>query len=263
MKKVYSQKDREFIISNYPTKGTAWVAQQLGLKAAQIKAFAKNNQLTRANLFYVWDNEKLQKLINDFPHRKTEEIAKEFGFSYPSVSNKAYKLGLKKTDEFIKEHCNRLTGTLGIEHRFQKGNVPFNKGKKMPDELKEKIKHTFFQPGQVPATCVHFGKPYLYERTRKNGYVERIWWIQEDKNKRSAYLAYLCRQNGIDLTGKKPRLKPGFDHSRPPTMEDIVIVTNAEHLEQNSIYRYPEEVVNLIKLKGALTRQINKLKENE
>ena len=90
MKKRYSKQEKDFIKENYPTKGAAWVARQLGLRATQIKAFAKNNKLTRVNLFYVWDDEKLQKLISDFPNRKTEEIAKEFGFSYPSVSNKAY-----------------------------------------------------------------------------------------------------------------------------------------------------------------------------
>lgn len=263
MKKVYTIQEKEFIKENYPTKGAAYVASQLGLRATQIKAFAKNNKLSRVNLFYVWDDEKIQKLIREFPIRKTEEIASDLAFTYSAVSNKAYLLGLKKSDEFMREHGNRLTGTLGIEYRYPKGHTPANKGKKMPQELKERIKHTFFQSGHTPANTKHFGKPYLYERKRDNGYVERIWWIQEATGKRSAYLAYLCRQNGIDLTGKKPRLKPGFDHSRPPTIDDIIIVTNAEHLEQNSIYRYPEEVVNLIKMRGALTRQINKLKENE
>lgn len=263
MRKNYSKEEREFILSNYPSKGAAWVAERLGLRAAQIKAFASNNKLLRTNLFYVWDDEKTQKLITDFPDRKTEDIALEFGFSYSSVSNKAYSLGLKKTDEFMRENANRFLGTTGIEHRYSKGHTPANKGKKMPSELKERIKHTFFQTGQLPANTKHFGKPYLYERKRKNGYVERIWWIQEAPGKRSAYLAFLCRQNGIDLTGKKPRLKPGFDHSRPPTMDDILIVTNAENLQQNSIYRFPEEVVSLIKTRAYLTRQINKLNLNE
>lgn len=263
MRKVYSKEDRLFIQEHYPTKGSAWVAEKLGLRVTQIKAFAKNNKLTRVSLFYVWDDEKTQKLINDFPNRKTEDIAAEFGFSYSAVCNKAYSIGLKKSAEFMEKHGNRLTGTLGIEYRFPEGHVPANKGKEMAPELKEKIKHTFFQPGQLPATTKYFGKPYLYERKRKNGYVERIWWIQEGTNKRSAYLAYLCRQNGIDLTGKKPRLKPGFDHSRPPAFDDIIIVTNAENLEQNSIYRYPKEVVNLIRVKGAITHQINKQKEKE
>lgn len=263
MRKVYSQEERRFIKENYPENSASWVAKKLGLKASQVKAFAKNNKLTRVSLFYVWDDEKIQKLKAEFPHRKTEEIASEFGFSYSAVSNKAYSLGLKKTVEFMREHGNRLQGTTSIAHRFSKGHTPANKGRKMPAELKERIKHTFFQPGQLPANTKHFGKPYLYERKRKNGYIEKIWWIQEGPNKRSAYLAYLCRENGIDLTGKKPRLKPGFDHSWPPTIDDIIIVTNAENLEQNSIYRFPEEVVNLIKVKAALTRQINKLNSNE
>lgn len=263
MRKVYSQEDKNFIRVNYPIHGAAWVAEKIGKKASQIKSFAKNNKITRTNFYKIWSPEKVEKLIAEFPHRKTEQIAAEMGFPYYTVSNKAYDLQLKKTAEFMTEHGQRLLGTTGVSHRYPKGHVPANKGKKMPDELYERIKHTFFQPGQLPASTVHFGKPYLYQGKNKNGDVVPIWWIQESTNKRSAYLAYLCRQNGIDLTGKKPRLKPGFDHSRPPTMDDILIVTNAEHLMQNSIYRYPEEVVSLIKTRAVLTRQINKLNSNE
>lgn len=193
-------------------------------------------------------------------------LANKLGRDMGSVVGRLKVLKLKVPPEIIKQRHDQSYQRLaesGKASRFPKGHTPANKGKEMPAELKGRIKHTFFQPGQLPANSKHFGKPYLYERKRNNGYVERLWWIQEAPGKRSAYLAYLCRQNGIDLTGKKPRLKPGFDHSRPPTMDDILIVTNAENLEQNSIYRYPEEVVNLIKMRGALTRQINKLKENE
>ena len=133
----------------------------------------------------------------------------------------------------------------------------------MAPEVYERCKGTMFKKGNVPASCVHFGKPYLHTRIKEDGYVEKLWFIQEGTNKRSAYLAYLCRQNGIDLTGKKPILKDGFDHSRAPTIEDIMIVTNAENMRRNTVHRYPKEVVRLCQLKGALQRQINKLQENE
>jgi hypothetical protein len=217
-----------------------------------------------ADMKRIFTPEKLEKLKQEFPHRKTADIAADMDFHYYTVSNKAHALGLKKTAEFMREHGNRLQGERGKATRFKKGHVPANKGKKMPDELKERIKHTFFQPGHVPATTKHFGKPYLYERVKKNGKIEKLWWIQESTNKRSAYLAYLCRKHGIDLTGKKPRLKPGFDHSRPPTIDDIVIISNQRNMELNSFHNnYPEQVRKLIQIKGALTRQINKLKEDE
>jgi hypothetical protein len=150
----------------------------------------------------------------------------------------------------------------GAKSRFTKGHTPANKGKKMPPEVYEKVKHSFFKKGNNPASNVHFGQPYLYTYVKK-GRTERIWFIQEGNCKRSAYLAYLCRQNYIDLNGRKPRLVPGFDHSRPPTIEDVIIVTNAQNMLNNTIHNYPEEVVKLIRVKTSLTRQIKKIKKNE
>jgi hypothetical protein len=258
MIKVFTQSEKDFIWANYPEHGMTWVAERLGKTRSQIRSFVRNNKITRNNYYKIWSPEKIEKLIADFPHRKTEDIAAEMGFPYYTVSNKAYDLQMKKTTEFMAKHGQRLLGTSGVAHRYPKGHVPANKGKKMPDELKERIKHTFFQPGQLPATTVHFGKPYLYERI-KDGNVIRLWFIQESTNKRSAYLAYLCHQNNIDLTGKKPILKPGFDHSRPPTIDDIEIVTNAENMLRNTIHNYPEEIKTAIRLSSKL----NKLIRNE
>lgn len=259
MKKVFTQSEKEFIKTHYPDQGMAWVSDRLGKMQSQIRSFVRNNKITRTNFFKIWSPEKTEKIIADFPHRKTEEIAAEMGFPYYAVSNKAYALRLSKTAEFMAKHGQRLQGSTGVAYRYPKGHVPANKGKKMPAELYERIKHTFFQPGNLPATTVHFGKPYLYERTNRKGNVERIWFIQESTNRRSAYLAYLCRQNGIDLKGKKPILKPGFDHSRPPTLDDILIVTNAENMRRNTIHNYPEELVKAIRLSSKL----NKLIKNE
>lgn len=193
------------------------------------------------------------------------EMGDHIGRTVGTICQRMKLLGIELPAEVKQKRLQQSFKNLeesGNMSRFQKGLIPHNKGKKMSPELYERCKGTMFKAGQLPATCVHFGKPYLYERIR-DGITERLWFIQESTNKRSAYLAYLCRQNGIDLTGKKPILKDGFDHSRAPTLEDIMIVTNAENMRRNSLHRYPAEVVILCQLKGALQRQINKLKEDE
>lgn len=43
--------------------------------------------------------------------------------------------------DYVEKRYNPITG------RFIKGHIPINKGKKMNDEIKEKIKHTFFKKG--------------------------------------------------------------------------------------------------------------------
>lgn len=207
------------------------------------------------------------KILHDnYLNLSLNQLSAKLGRAMESVAGRLPRLGLVVPPEIIHkrmaESFTRLAESGKIS-RFGKGHVPKNKGQKMPPELYEKCKGTMFKPGQVPATCVHFGKPYLHHRTRKDGYIERLWFIQEGKNKRSAYLAYLCRTNGIDLTGKKPILKEGFDHSRAPTLDDILVLTNADNMRLNTLHRYPKDVVRLIQVKGALQRQINKLQTNE
>ena len=90
--------------------------------------------------------------------------------------------------------------------QFKKGNIPWNKGKKMTNETYEKVSETFFEHGHIPANTKHFGKPYLTYRETIKGHREKRWIINVNK-KRMSYLVYLCKQNNIDLKGKIPRLK--------------------------------------------------------
>jgi hypothetical protein len=213
--------------------------------------------------------EEDQFIRDNYLNLMLSEIGKHLDRTEGTVHQRLKVIGLQVPEEIKAARkqigFNNLKES-GKAHRFQKGNAAYNKGKKMPAHVYEKAKATMFKPGQKPKNTVHFGNPYLHMRTRDDGYVEKLWFIQESTNKRSAYLGYLCRQNGIDLTGKKPILKEGFDHSRAPTFEDIEIVTNAENMRRNSIHRYPEEIVKLCHIKGILKRQINnhlKLQENE
>lgn len=210
--------------------------------------------------------EEDQHIRDNYLTQFLREMGAHLGRTEGTICQRMKLLGIELPAEVKQKRLQQSFKNLeesGKMSRFPKGNVPVNKGQKMAPEVYERCKGTMFKPGQIPATCVHFGKPYLHSRIKKDGYIERTWYIQESTNKRSAYLAYLCRNNGIDLTGKKPILKDGFDHSRAPTMEDIMIVTNAENMRRNSLHRYPPEVVKLCQLKGALQRQINKLQTNE
>jgi hypothetical protein len=187
-----------------------------------------------------FSDKETKKLLELFTTHTRFEIAKILGRSESSIHNKCHKLQLKKGFN------------LGV---YKKGNVPFNKGTKGL----MKVNKTSFKKGSIPHNTVHFGKPYLHIRKRRNGYTERVWMIQVDKRRR-AYLAYLCELNGIDLTNKVPRFKKEYDFSNVPTLDNFIIISRSKQMTENSFLKYPEEVRGLIRVKAVLTRQINKSK---
>lgn len=58
------------------------------------------------------------------------------------------------------------SGTHG--GRFQKGCIPHNKGKKMPPEIYERVKHSMFHKGHTPVNH----RPVGSERINVDGYTE-------------------------------------------------------------------------------------------
>lgn len=201
----------------------------------------------------------IQYLIDHYPHANTAEIAHKLGKRIDSIHRKASCLGLRKTEEFKRSMTNPKFLEEGKKRRFQKGHTPANKGKKMPKQVYDKVKHTMFKPGQIPATAKHFGEPHIHEKTI-DGRVERIWMIQPIGGKRQVYTSHLLKKHGIKRNGRVARLKDGYDYSKPPTIDDIELIDRADNMRLNSYHRYPEEVSKLIQLKGVLTRQINKQK---
>jgi len=118
---------------------------------------------------HKWINQEVELLKRDFPTRRTDLIAAELKLAYHIVANKAYRIGLKKTDTFLHSaECNRLDGIKGASTRFVKGQVPPNKGLPMSDALREKVKHTWFPKGHEPPNTKYDG----YERISKDGYRE-------------------------------------------------------------------------------------------
>ena len=209
-----------------------------------------------------WSDKQLEYLKENYPNISSSKIAKHLNIKINRVYNKASLLGLKKTDEYLKtDYSGRLNkiNNPGKLFYFPKGHIPANKGQKMDAETYKKVSKTMFKKGNIPATTKYFGKPYLNTRIRKDGFKEQTWYIQLN-NKRRRYLKYLCEINGIDLTNKKTRLKAGFNIIQEPTIKDIMIVTNQEHIKLNSLQRYPEDLRKLIYAKATLNRQINKLR---
>jgi hypothetical protein len=66
-------------------------------------------------------------VVEYYSHTKTAEIAKVLGISESSVYNIAFRLGLKKAPEYIREVHGKVVAIAGVTNRFTKGHKPWNK----------------------------------------------------------------------------------------------------------------------------------------
>lgn len=202
---------------------------------------------------FNWTTERINELKELYPYKRTDEIAKCFGFSISAIYNMAFSLGLKKSEEFLKsKESGRLikgcTRAEGIRYQFKKGHVPQNKGKKQSDymsqEAIDRTKSTRFQKGSIPPNAVPVG----YERIDRDGYV----YIKvEGKRKLVLKHRYIWeQQNGTIPKGYNIQFK---DRNKSNcNIENLYMINRSNQMNQNTIHRYPSEIKTAI-------RRINKI----
>lgn len=137
------------------------------------------------------------------------------------------------------------------DSRFKKGQTPPNKGKKMPKELYKKCKATMFKKGTVPPNHQTVG----YERMTIDGYTE----IKTGEGLRMFRLKH--RVEWEKVNGKIPKgmiLVCKSDNKQDCSPSNWELITRAQNMQRNTYHNYPKEIANLIQLRGALNRQINK-----
>ena len=111
---------------------------------------------------HIWSNEEKEYLAEITPGKHYKEIQE-------LMKN---KFNLEFTMNQIKGAIWRYKLNTGFTGRFQKGDIPFNKGKSQKDYMSaesiEKTKKTRFKKGQSPINW----RPVGSERITKDGYTE-------------------------------------------------------------------------------------------
>lgn len=198
-----------------------------------------------------WTDEEKRIVAEMYADHCASEIAERLGRSVSGVYCQARAMGLKSPREKIV----RL-GKIGASHpkavasRFQKGHVPENKGKKMAPEVYEKVKGTMFQKGHAPVNH----RPVGSERITRDGYVEIK--VAEPGKWRLKHRMVWEETNGP--------IPPGYNiqfrnkNRQDLRLENLYLIARSEQMgTENSIHaRYPEELKKVIRLKGAIKRQI-------
>lgn len=217
-----------------------------------------------------WTTEEDAMLRADYPGKRTEDVAKKLGRSMCSVFNRAQQLGLKKSAEFNESEISGrpLRGNhdhRGSSTRFQKGTVPWNKGKKGTCGNHPNCRAHYFQKGETRGRAAALVQPlgalrvaggYLQQKVNNDMPLQRRW--------RSVHVLVWEAAHGPIPEGHKVIFRPGLYTTEAEliTAEKLELVSHAELMRRNSFHtRYPAEVGQLIQMKGQLTRRINKRSE--
>jgi len=200
-----------------------------------------------------WTPLQLDALRTWYPHTKTAKVAEALGMSIALVNRKAYRIGLKKTPEYMAsaDACRlRRCSTEGLLHQFPKGHTPWNKGVK--GVCYEGCKPTQFKPGQKSHTWMPLGS----ERLSKEGYLQRK--MTDTGVTRRDYVA-VHRLIWIEHYGPIPtghRIAFKDQDKKNIVIENLELVSPAEIMRRNTVHNLPEELKDVLKLKGALNRRI-------
>ena len=107
---------------------------------------------------HKYTDDERQFFVEYVPGHSHKEIQQEF------ISRFGWEIKLSQVKGYIANHKLK-TGRTGY---IPKGNIPHNKGKKMPPEIYAKCKGTMFKKGNVPQNH----RPVGSERINRDGYVE-------------------------------------------------------------------------------------------
>ncbi len=208
------------------------------------------------------------KLIMElYPKNPTELIAEKLNVTIYSVYARANLLGVKKDATYLLNQ-NKILGkrlaASDLGHRFEKGIIPVNKGKKQTEYMSpegiERTKNTRFKKGQTATHLQHFKDRMITKRFDSK--IQRpYWWIRISKRVWKMYHVEVWeRDNGPVSKGNIIVFKDG--NSLNCIIENLECITLAENMRRNTIQRYPEELKSTFRLIGKLKKKIENAQQD-
>lgn len=197
-----------------------------------------------------WTQEEITFLREVYPYHENKEIVKmvkdKFGLDVSIRSIQYVKQAYGIPDKVTNSGC------------YKKGDVPWNKGKGMSEEIKEKVKDTWFKKGELPLNH----RPVGSTRITVDGYKEiKI----KDPDKWQLYHRYIYeKEHGVKLTTKDiiifaDRDKTNFD------VDNLVKVSRANlaYLNKNGLIFKDKEVTKACVGISKLAVKVSNLKKDK
>lgn len=197
-----------------------------------------------------YTDEMKKFILENYLGRYNQELANLFN----------RKFNTRVTVGMMKSYKANYKLNSGLDGRFKKGCVPFNKGRKMTPEQYEKAKKTMFSKGNIPAGH----RPVGSERISKDGYIE-VKVQETNKWKLKQRIVYEANNGKIPegstiifLDGNK--LNCDIDNLKCVTRSELLYL-NRNGL--NNLNELTETGILMAKLSSAKSKRKNELKEKK
>jgi hypothetical protein len=208
-----------------------------------------------------WTAAEVDQLTREYADTKTSALAMRWDRATSHVYAKAKALGLKKSARYLAspDACRLRRGdNVGAAYRYPPGHVPANKGlRRRPGWAPGRMAEGQFKKGHRPQTWTPVGT----EVRDGDGYLKRK--VSDDRSRPSRFnWRYVHVLLWEAAHGPVP---PGYalkfidnDHGNV-ALNNLCLVSRADLARLNVMWnRYPRALCEVIQLRGALNRKINR-----
>jgi len=204
-----------------------------------------------------WTPAEEQLLRERYPDTPTSELCALLNRKAADVYAKAQDLGVSKSEAFLTgpNSGRKRAGCAPNAGTFKPGLIPWNKGTHFC--AGGRSAETRFRPGEKPQTWVPIGTVaksgdgYWKRKVRGDaprGMSRRNWvwlhiecWEQHHGAVPPNHLVAFKNGNRDDIR-----------------IENLELVSRRDWIKRHTLHNLPKEIVQVIQLKGALQRQVNK-----
>lgn len=212
-----------------------------------------------------WTPDEIDALRRLYPDYTAEVIGKVIGRLPGSVHRKAASLGLEKSEAFLSSTSSgriqrgrkdpRMVAT-----QFKPGLTPWNKGTNYV--AGGRSAETRFRKGSKPHTTLPIGS----YRVNKDGHLQRK--VSDASGSNSKRWRCVSELVWVAANGPVPPkhiivFKPGMRTNvlEQITLDRVECISMAENARRNHPRNKHPELARLVQLKGAITRQVNRIKK--